>query len=367
MKKRFTDCDKWAKQWFRRMPPSHKCAWQYLLDHCDPAGVIRIDEELAEFQIGERIDWDEFIESCGDRIVKLDDGKLWVSGFIQFQYGNRLSRAASPQIPVLKAVEEYQLEERLECQGVTIVDGGDFKNTVRKRMTQKFRDELYLLDSYTCQYCGQCKSPLELRPDHVVPVSKGGQHSFDNIVTACVSCNAKKHDLDVDDFIKRYEITPLERVSKIIRTLKDKDKDKDKDKEKGKVVLWQDVESDDWEIPEHLDTPLVRKELSAFAKMRSRIKKPIRDYSNTSRVFKHFETPDDLLFVLDLCIQNEWQGIKPEYLEKKTSKQKPKYLTKIQQQEANMAAVLERARAADLAQENGEEFSFFRLTSDGSV
>lgn len=352
MKKRFTDCEKWAKQWFRRLPPDWKCAWQYLLDHCDPAGVIRVDEELANFQIGAEIDWEKFLSACGERVRKLDDGKIFVVGFVLFQYGNRISRQASPHLPVIKAIEYYGLEETLENFGVLISDGWNSHKTVRKRITQKFKEELYSLDAFTCQYCGQEKPPSELQPDHVVPVSKGGQHSIDNLVTSCVSCNAKKRDIDAIEFVKRYNLTPLERVSNILKTLKDKDKDKDKETIKGGVG---ETASDSWEIPEHLDTPKVREELEAFARMRSKIRKPIKDYRNTSRVFKKFSSVDDLLFVLDLCIANEWQGIDTKYLERrKPVNGQSGFLTPARQREENMRQT--RQRILEMEQAAGGQF-----------
>lgn len=45
-------------------------------------------------------------------------------------------------------------------------------------------------DNYTCQYCGYQGDDLTL--DHVVPRSKGGPDSWENIVAACVRCNVKK-------------------------------------------------------------------------------------------------------------------------------------------------------------------------------
>ncbi|MFN7716133.1 MAG: HNH endonuclease [Pseudanabaenaceae cyanobacterium] len=45
-------------------------------------------------------------------------------------------------------------------------------------------------DSQTCQYCGYMGDELTL--DHVLPKSRGGGESWENIVTACVRCNVKK-------------------------------------------------------------------------------------------------------------------------------------------------------------------------------
>lgn len=44
-------------------------------------------------------------------------------------------------------------------------------------------------DTFTCQYCG---SREELTLDHVLPRSRGGGHGWDNVVTACRSCNQRK-------------------------------------------------------------------------------------------------------------------------------------------------------------------------------
>jgi len=41
-----------------------------------------------------------------------------------------------------------------------------------------------------CQYCG--KKNVQLTLDHVLPRSRGGIDSWENLVTACVSCNNKK-------------------------------------------------------------------------------------------------------------------------------------------------------------------------------
>lgn len=48
-----------------------------------------------------------------------------------------------------------------------------------------------LLYGFRCAYCG-C-TPAVLHQEHVVPLSRGGNHTLSNIVPACGSCNARKH------------------------------------------------------------------------------------------------------------------------------------------------------------------------------
>jgi 5-methylcytosine-specific restriction endonuclease McrA len=58
------------------------------------------------------------------------------------------------------------------------------------------RQNIFKRDNFECQYCGTRK---ELTLDHVIPSSKGGQHTWANLVTACKRCNAKKGDNTPDE------------------------------------------------------------------------------------------------------------------------------------------------------------------------
>lgn len=74
-------------------------------------------------------------------------------------------------------------------------------NFVRKK---KFsRATVYKRDSYHCQYCGVKKMGSELTLDHIVPKSKfqDGENPtyYENVVTACKPCNAKKADKSCAD------------------------------------------------------------------------------------------------------------------------------------------------------------------------
>lgn len=212
MAKRFTETNKWTDRWFVSLPGEYKLAWQYICDQCDHAGVLEVVEPVANIQIGFDIDWDDFVEHCAHRVVKLEEGKFWVKAFIEFQYG-------------------------------------------------------------------------ELNPD--------------NRVHASVISRLKKLGLT----------RALEAPSK---GLKNKDKDKDKDLKK----------ENEWQIPERLDTPQVRELLDDFAAMRREIKKPIRNVANTSKGLEKFDDVPHLVHALELCIANEWQGLKPEYRPESQPKKK---------------------------------------------
>jgi len=52
------------------------------------------------------------------------------------------------------------------------------------------RLEVFNRDQYTCQYCG--KETRQLTLDHVIPRYQGGEHSWENVVSACILCNRRK-------------------------------------------------------------------------------------------------------------------------------------------------------------------------------
>jgi 5-methylcytosine-specific restriction endonuclease McrA len=66
------------------------------------------------------------------------------------------------------------------------------KNYVKPSRYPAFtRFNVFLRDRFTCQYCGERD---ELTFDHVVPRSKGGTTTWENVVAACSCCNLKKGD-----------------------------------------------------------------------------------------------------------------------------------------------------------------------------
>jgi 5-methylcytosine-specific restriction endonuclease McrA len=54
------------------------------------------------------------------------------------------------------------------------------------------RKNIMLRDRYSCQYCGSTLPAGELTMDHVVPRSRGGGSSWENLVACCIPCNNLK-------------------------------------------------------------------------------------------------------------------------------------------------------------------------------
>lgn len=64
---------------------------------------------------------------------------------------------------------------------------------VRREKAVKFsRHSIYARDKGRCQYCGVKVRRNEMQYEHVIPRAQGGKTCWENIVTACMSCNQKK-------------------------------------------------------------------------------------------------------------------------------------------------------------------------------
>jgi len=58
------------------------------------------------------------------------------------------------------------------------------------------RKNIYLRDNHTCQYCGKTGGNLTI--DHIIPKSRGGKETWDNIVVCCARCNNRKGDSSLE-------------------------------------------------------------------------------------------------------------------------------------------------------------------------
>lgn len=75
----------------------------------------------------------------------------------------------------------------------------------RVRLTRR---EIFRRDGYTCQYCGLESRSLTM--DHVMPRTRGGEHSWTNLVAACPSCNRRKGGRTPEEAHMRLLHTPRE-------------------------------------------------------------------------------------------------------------------------------------------------------------
>ena len=90
-------------------------------------------------------------------------------------------------------VEEYDRKIRATGFEMYLPSVVSLKKYVRNDRQPAFtRFNVFLRDNFECQYCG---SHRDLTFDHVIPRSRGGQTTWDNVVAACAPCNFHKGGL----------------------------------------------------------------------------------------------------------------------------------------------------------------------------
>ena len=80
--------------------------------------------------------------------------------------------------------------ERFELPAPSVVRLRYFVHVPFRAHAALTRRAVFARDDWVCQYCG---SPAE-NVDHVIPRSRGGQHTWDNVVAACRRCNSRKEN-----------------------------------------------------------------------------------------------------------------------------------------------------------------------------
>lgn len=87
-------------------------------------------------------------------------------------------------------IAEYDAVVRSQRQAIRIPSVVVLKDFVKPQKRVAFtRFNLFLRDEFCCQYCG---ARGDLTFDHVVPRSRGGVTSWENVVAACSPCNLRK-------------------------------------------------------------------------------------------------------------------------------------------------------------------------------
>ncbi len=107
-------------------------------------------------------------------------------------YFVRLPEEISWCVDLIKAAE---LSKRPPKKSIDEKRETDFYNIAENRL------RIFERDGYVCYRCGKHLTRFSATLDHIQPVSKGGDHSYANLVTSCLHCNSRRGSRPVSDSI----------------------------------------------------------------------------------------------------------------------------------------------------------------------
>ena len=109
------------------------------------------------------------------------------------QEGTLYKVAIPDEIPLCKAL--------MQQHALKVVSAIETKKELDFYNIPENRLKVFERDGYKCHYCAKQLTRFSATLDHIQPVSKGGDNSYDNLITACLHCNAERGNKTVMDFI----------------------------------------------------------------------------------------------------------------------------------------------------------------------
>lgn len=117
MAKRFTDTTKWNEDWFLDLSISNKLFWIYICDNVDHAGIFKPNKRMFELLVGDKINVKDFLSSVNsekERIKILENGRWYLTKFIEFQYGSKLNPNNRVHKSIIKLLDTNNVDYSID-------------------------------------------------------------------------------------------------------------------------------------------------------------------------------------------------------------------------------------------------------------
>lgn len=119
----------------------------------------------------------------------------------------------------------------------------------RKPISKKLRFLIFKRDDFTCQYCGNHPPKVILELDHIKPISKGGDNSEDNLITACFNCNRGKSNELLEE-----KIPQIDNKKKILKEKEDQLKEYNNILKRKRIRIQNDIDLIQKHFSDHFET-----------------------------------------------------------------------------------------------------------------
>ena len=127
------------------------------------------------------------LDSCPALVLNADFRPLNYFPLSLWSWQNSVKAVFLERVNVVSEYDNAIHSPSWEMKLPSVISLKEYVQVSRKPAFTRFN--VFLRDKFACQYCGEKK---DLTFDHLLPKSKGGVTDWENVVTACSTCNVKK-------------------------------------------------------------------------------------------------------------------------------------------------------------------------------
>ena len=130
------------------------------------------------------------LDACPALVLNADFRPLSYFPLSLWSWQEALKAAVAGRVDVVSVYNRQVRSPRSVLSLPSVIALKDYIPPTRRPAFTRFN--LFLRDRFACQYCGRTLPTQELTFDHVIPRSRGGLSTWENVVTACAPCNLSK-------------------------------------------------------------------------------------------------------------------------------------------------------------------------------
>jgi len=150
MAKRFTDSEKWEDVFFTELSNDNKVIWFYLLDHCDNAGIIKINIRNINYFCSTNITVENLFSTFKNRLTQITEDTGIINKFCTFQYGpDFLTSNNKAVIAAINKLLSYGIVTRTKENTYTLSIGYQYptdtpkeKEKVKEQIKEQVKDQI---------------------------------------------------------------------------------------------------------------------------------------------------------------------------------------------------------------------------------
>jgi 5-methylcytosine-specific restriction endonuclease McrA len=130
------------------------------------------------------------LERCSALVLNADFRPLSYFPLSVWPWQEAVKAIFRDSVTVISEYDRIVRSPQMEFKLPSVIALKEYVQTARAPAFTRFN--VFLRDKWQCQYCGGFFKTHELTFDHIIPRSRGGRTSWENIVAACQCCNRKK-------------------------------------------------------------------------------------------------------------------------------------------------------------------------------